>query len=193
MTRPESWTYYFSMYLTSPGYPLPLSRFSASKLHDLETKSLPAIIAKCGFNRNTSRKVLYGPVWLNGGAFRPFSTEQGVGQLQYLFKHWTSTLPLGTAQRIALSWAQLNTGVGWSILNDVETPLPHFDESHWIRVLRNFLRSINGSIRLDKTYVPTIQRVNDSHIMSMSFEALYSRTRRFAKLTTAGSTCKRLQ
>jgi hypothetical protein len=29
MTRQESWTYYFSMYLTSPGYPLPLSHFSA--------------------------------------------------------------------------------------------------------------------------------------------------------------------
>jgi hypothetical protein len=71
------------MYLTSPGYPLPLSHFSASELHGLETKSLPALIAWCGFNRNTSRVVLYSPARLNGGSLRPFATEQGVAQVQY--------------------------------------------------------------------------------------------------------------
>jgi hypothetical protein len=122
------------------------------------------MISKCGFNRNTSRKVIYGPVRLNGGGFRPFATEQGVGQIQYLFKHWTSTLRLGLAMRITVSWAQTNTGVGWSLLDNVSTILPHF-ESEWLRVLRNFLHSINGKIRLDETYVPARQRVNDSYIM----------------------------
>jgi hypothetical protein len=146
MTRQESWTYYFSMYLTSPGYPLPLSHFSAPELHALETKSLPALIARCGFNRNTLRVVLYGPARLNGGSLRPFATEQGVAQVQYLYKHWSSSLQLNSAQRIAVSWAQLHTGVGWSILYDVNTPLPHFVESHWLRSLRNFLRSIQGRL-----------------------------------------------
>ena len=164
MTRSEAFTYYFSMYLTSPGYPLPLSHFSPSELHKLETKSLSAIIAKCGFNRKMSRFVMYGPVRLNGAGFRPFKTEQGIGELQFLMKHWTSTLQPGLAQRIALSWAQVNTGVGWSILYDVETPLPHF-ESEWFRTLRNFLKSIKGRLRFDKPYIPEKQRVNDSYIM----------------------------
>ena len=81
-----------------------------------------------------------------------------------MLKHWTSTLKPGLSQRIAISWAQMNTGVGRSILYDVETPLPHF-ESEWIRVLRNFLKVIKGRIRLDNTYIPAIQRVNDTHIM----------------------------
>jgi hypothetical protein len=92
MTRSEAWTYYFSMYLTSPGYSLPLSHFSPPELYSLETRSLPALITKIGFNRNTSCKVLYGPARLNGGGFRPFATEQGVGQIQYMFKQWTSIL-----------------------------------------------------------------------------------------------------
>jgi hypothetical protein len=158
MTRSEAWTYYFSMYLTSPGYPLPLSHFSASELYALETKSLPAMNAKCSFNRNTSRKVLYG-------GFRPFATEQGIGQIQYLMKHWTSTLDIGRAQRIAVSWAQMHTGIGWSIFLDVETTLPHFQESHWLRSMRSFLKSIQGSICLDHLYVPSLQRTHDSHIM----------------------------
>jgi hypothetical protein len=153
------------MYLTSPGYPLPLSHFSAPELHALETKSPPALIARCGFNRNTSRVVLYGPARLNGGSLRPFATEQGVAQVQYLYKHWSSSLQLNSAQRIAVSWAQLHTGVGWSILYDVNTPLPHFVESHWLRSLRDFLHSIQGQLRLDATYVPALQRDYDSFIM----------------------------
>lgn len=165
MTRQEAWTYYFAMYLTSPGYPLPLSHFSPQQLRDMEKKSLPALIAKCGYNRNTSsRLVLNGPVRLNGAGFRPFATEQGVGQIQYLVKHWTSTLKPGLTQRIAVAWAQTSLGVGWSFLENVTTPLPHF-ESEWLRVLRNFLKSINGRMRLDDAQVPKTQRVNDTYIM----------------------------
>jgi hypothetical protein len=80
-------------------------------------------------------------------------------------KHWTSTLDIGRAQRIAVSWSQMHTGVSWSIFLDVETPLPHFQESHWLRSVRNFLKSIHGSFRLDHSYVPSIQRIHDSHIM----------------------------
>jgi hypothetical protein len=132
MTCHEAWTYYFSMYLTSPGYPLPLSHFLPSELYNLETKSFPALIAKCGFNRN---------------------------------KHWTSNLPVGKVLQIAIAWAQLHTRVGWSVCQNVTSPLPQFEESQWLQVIRNFLKSIRGCFRLDKTYVPPLQRKNDSYIM----------------------------
>ena len=76
MTRREAFTYYYSMYLTSPGYPLPLCHFSPSELHSLETKSLPAMIAKCGFNSKTSRLVIYGPAKINGAGFQPFKLNK---------------------------------------------------------------------------------------------------------------------
>jgi hypothetical protein len=82
-----------------------------------------------------------------------------------MFKQWTSTLDLGVAQKIAVAWAQMHTGVGWSIFDDVSSPLPHFSESHWLRVLRNFLKSIGGRFRLDTTFVPPLQRAHDSYIM----------------------------
>ena len=58
----------------------------------------------------------------------------------------------------------MNTGVSWPILYNVDPPLPHF-ESQWLRVLRDFLKSINARLRLDHTYIPKLQRVNDSPIM----------------------------
>jgi hypothetical protein len=109
--------------------------------------------------------VLYGPARLNGGSLRPFATEQGVAQIQYLYKHWSSTLQLNSVQRIAVSWAQFHTGVSWSIFYNVTTPLPHFVESHWLRSLRNFLCSIQGRLRLNATYVPALQRDYNTFIM----------------------------
>jgi hypothetical protein len=102
---------------------------------------------------------------LNGGSLRPFATEQGVAQVQYLYKHWSSTLQLNSVQRIAVSWTQFHTGVGWSILYDVKTPLPHFVKSHWLRSLRNFYCSIQGRLWLNVTYVPALQRNYDTFIM----------------------------
>jgi hypothetical protein len=59
----------------------------------------------------------------------------------------------------------MHTGVGWSIFLDVETSLPQFQESHWLRSVRNFLKSIHGSICLNQLYVPSLQRTHDSYIM----------------------------
>ena len=169
LSRIEGWTYYFSKYLTSPGYPLPVCHFTQRQLKTIEIKSLPSLIARCGFNRNTSRNILFGPPSLNGGGFRPFSTEQGVGQLQFFVKHWSQSSAINQLLRIAVAWAQINTGVGYSIFLNVVPTLPHF-ESKWLNSMRHFLRAIQGQLRLDVPFVPEIQRVNDSFIMDHVLE-----------------------
>ena len=108
--------------------------------------------------------MIFGPARLNGAAFRLLEVEQGVGQVLFFLKHWAHTLEPGQLLRIAVSWAQINVGVGYSIFAKVVTRLPHF-ESKWLASVRNFLRSISGRIRLDHTYVPDLQRVNDTFIM----------------------------
>ena len=169
LSRAETWTYYYSKYLPSVNYPLPVCHFPIKKLIQLEKKVLPAIFSGCGFNRNTSRNILFGPTWLNGAGYRPLSTEQGVGQLQFFVKHWNHRLEPGQLLRVAVAWAQINTGVGYSIFENVISSLPHF-ESKWLDSMRTFLRLIGGSLRLDVTFVPEIQRVNDSYIMDHVLE-----------------------
>ena len=150
-------------------YPLPVCHFQPAQLHKLEKKILPAIFARCGFNRNTSRNILFGPTKYNGGGFRPLSTEQGVGQLQFFVKNWTHTMEIGKLLRIAVAWAQVNTGVGYPIFEHVIPSLPHF-ESKWLNMMRHFLRMIQGRLRLSETFLPEIQRVNDSFIMDHVLE-----------------------
>jgi hypothetical protein len=78
-----------------------------------------------------------------------------VAQIQYFFTHWSATLPVGAALRIAVAWAQLHTGVGWLIFPDADTTLPQFEESQWLRVL------ISASLRADH---------NDSYIMDHALQ-----------------------
>jgi hypothetical protein len=47
--------------------------------------------------------------------------------------------------------------------------LPHF-ESKWLHSVRDFLRLIQGNLRLDRPSIPEIQRVNDSYIMDHILE-----------------------
>ncbi|KAI2500300.1 hypothetical protein MHU86_14180 [Fragilaria crotonensis] len=96
------------------------------------------IIPRCGFNRNTKREVLYGPIELGGANFRHLFVEQGIGQLQ--------------------------VGTSYSLLERVHTSLPHL-ESKWILSLREFLASIDSQLQLDNASIPQTQRQHDTHIM----------------------------
>lgn len=48
-----------------------------------QRRVMSIIIPRCGFNCNTKREVLYGPIEL-GGAIRHLYVEQGVGQIEFV-------------------------------------------------------------------------------------------------------------
>jgi hypothetical protein len=74
LDRKEAWTYFFAIYLTSIGYVLPNCFYEFRRLDKIQRKAARAIFAKCGFNRNTKRATLYGPMWLGGASFRHLYT-----------------------------------------------------------------------------------------------------------------------
>ena len=164
MTRREAWTFYFAMYLTSVGYPLPNCHIRWKDLDRIQRRAMNAIISKCGFNRNMHRSIVYGPSLYSGAGFRHLYTVQGEGGVTSLIRNIRHGGNVGRIQRIAISWCQLVAGTGVSIFRDVSTKLPHL-ENKWIPSIRTFLHSINGQLELDEDYVPPTQRENDSYIM----------------------------
>jgi hypothetical protein len=74
LDRSEAWTYYFSIFIPSVCYALPNCFFSFQELEKLQRKAIRAIFAKCGYNRNTKRAILYGPTVLGGSTFKHFIT-----------------------------------------------------------------------------------------------------------------------
>jgi hypothetical protein len=122
------------------------------------------IVPRCGFNRNTKKAILYGPLALGGANFRSLASQQGISQVMMFIRQWRKNSLAGKLLRIAVSWFQSQVGVSFSILESVCNPLPHL-ESKWLRSLRMFLASINAKLRLDTPYLPELQRLHDVCIM----------------------------
>ena len=119
------------------------------------------IVARCGFNRNTKKEVLYGPQELGGASFRHLAVQQGVGQASLFLRHWRRPQSTtGKLLRVTLSWFQQQAGVLFPILEDVHTRLPQL-ESKWVASLREFLASIDSSVHVDNPTIKPLQRAHD--------------------------------
>lgn len=166
----EAWTYYFSIYLLSVGYPLPNCFFSFKRLDAIQRKAIRAIIAKCGFNRNTHRSIIYGPACLGGSTFCHLYTIQSCGQILQFLRTWRTPSQASRLLKIAVAWTQYAVGTGVSFLTDVTTELPHM-EAKWLGALRVYLKKIGATIEVDETGVVPLQRVNDAYIMTLIIES----------------------
>ena len=164
LTRLEAWTFYYACYLPAVCYPLACSSLTPQCLDRVQRKAMSIIVPRCGFNRNTKKAILYGPLALGGASFRSLSVQQGISQVMMFIRQWRKQSIAGKLLRIAVSWFQTQVGVSFSILDRVHDPLPHL-ESKWLSSLRRFLGTVNGKLRLDTPYLPELQRLHDFCIM----------------------------
>ena len=171
LTRQEAWTFYYACYLPSVGYPLSCSSLSRQQLDEIQRKAMTILVARCGYNRNTKKEFLYGPLELGGANFRPLYVQQGVGQISTFIRHWRLNSPAGKLLKIAASWFQLQTGVSYPILEYPNRSLPHF-EAKWLKSLRQFLADFNMKLQLNEDLeIPRLQRENDRHIMDIILDS----------------------
>jgi hypothetical protein len=134
------------------------------QLQSIQAKGMRAIFAKCGFNHNTKSLILYGPSRLGVASFQHLYSEQGVGQIQTFLQHWRCSKQPGIILQIAVAWVQYAVGTGVSFLTNVTTALPHM-ESKWLKSLRHYLFTINGTIEVDTNIVQPLQRIHDCYLM----------------------------
>ena len=167
LSRSETWTYYFSTYLPSVGYSLPMQHFGQKELNQVQSKALNCIIARCGFNRHTHRAIIFGSTRYGGANFRHLYTMQGAGQLQVFLRFWRlPSTQAGQLLRISVAWLQVATGVSFSVFQDVSTSITYSD-SLWLMSIREYLNTIGGQMELSPNYVPRMARENDSFIMDL--------------------------
>jgi hypothetical protein len=156
---------YHTVYNPSIRYTLPQSHFTKDELDKAQAASLQKIIAKCGYNRNTSRHIMFAPIGYGGAGFLPWYLLQGEGQILNFIKHWRTDSIISNTLKIAVQWAQWQSGHQRSIFSDVKFPIPYL-KCRWLKSLREFLRTINGEIILDASLVAQPERSGDIHIMT---------------------------
>ena len=170
LNREEAWTYYFSIFQTSVGYPLAASHFSKSILDRAQRQFMSILIAKCGYNRKTKREIIYGPACLGGANFRSLFTIQGTGQVLSFIKYWRSPSQAGKLLWIAVAWTQYSIGMSTPFLSETGTPIPQM-EVKWLKSLRGYLHHVGGSLQLDRSYVPGLERAHDQYIMDVIMQS----------------------
>jgi hypothetical protein len=164
--RTDSWFFYNAIYLKSLGYVLSGCFFEEKTLLTIQKAALQAFLAKCGYNRNTQRTIVFAPIRYGGCGFLTLYLIQGEGQILCFLKHWRNNTDAGNLLRIAVAWTQLHIGTSACFLTDTETPLPHLP-GWWLRSLRTFLNRIDGSLELDSYFLPPPERHRDVYIMDM--------------------------
>jgi hypothetical protein len=141
------------------------------QLDCVQRTAMRIIIARCGYNRNTKREIIYGPMAYGGANFRHLYMHQGVGQMTLFLKHWRQPDTMtGKLLKCAVAWTQLNAGTSYSIFQQVQTALPHL-ESKWLNSMRDFMATINATMELDNTGVPLIRRQHDAYIMDLILDS----------------------
>jgi hypothetical protein len=128
---------------------------------------MKVIVASCGFNRNTRKEILYGPQALGVASFRHLYILQGIHQTLMFIWHQRRQSKADQLLRIAtIAWFQEQTGVSYSILDNVHSPLSQL-ESKWLNCLWQFLSSIDARLQLNQPTVPPVQHLYDAHIMDV--------------------------
>jgi hypothetical protein len=107
-----------------------------------------------------------GPSHLGGLGLQSLWVAQGIDQICLFVKSWRANNIAGQFLRVALAWAQHNSGVGTPILENPTIPLPYL-ETQWISSLRTALTSLGCKIQVDYSSVYPLQRQHDAHLMDV--------------------------
>jgi hypothetical protein len=169
LSRRDTWVADFAVFVPLITYTLPVSHHSPKRLNKLQSAATRATLMKLGFNRNTARRVVYGPSRHGGLGFRDLFVEQGIGQVEMLVRHLRAKSTQGTLIRITLAWWKLVVGVVSSpLLETTSTSIPHLAPP-WMSSMHSFLTQMDASIHIEGLIatLPQPLRENDDCIMDV--------------------------
>jgi hypothetical protein len=166
MSKREAWTAYFSFYLPKMCYVLNTSFLTEEQLTEIQKTATTALFRKCGFNKNTVTAVKFGPPRLGGIGFRGLYTEQSLllVLMCMVLKHLRIPGQAHTLIRIALSWAQLASGVGFPIFEFPELAIPTLEDP-FLQGICSGLTHLDSPFRLHDNLVRPLARSGDFYIM----------------------------
>ena len=86
-----------------------------------------------------------------------------------MLKHWRTNTIVSATLRIAIQWAQWQSGHEVSIFEDTSTPLPHL-ECRWLLSTRQFMDTIHATLQFDIPLVASRETQHDLFIMQLARE-----------------------
>ena len=161
---------YRSYYLPKLSYPLPVTTFTTTQLHRIESPSIQVILAKLGYNRHFPSKVVYGPIWWGGLGIQSLAFLQGYHRLKLLLRVLNNdtkvTSLLITLLRHTAMEAGTNTifiGTRYHIIR-----VTQYMTHTWVTSLLRFLAEHAIHTRLHTgNFMAPLQRDGDEYLMDL--------------------------
>ena len=129
------------------------------------------------------RSIVFASRQSGGVGFRHPRIEQGISQL---IKCVQSLRTPGYSQdllRLSISELQVNSGMSFDLLRFPSRPCPHL-EGTWLRSLRQFLSSVQGSLETSCFKPIPLQRQGDLFLMDLFVSRLALGRRRLQRLNS---------
>ena len=137
--------------------------FDISSCEKLHRTLLPTLLPKLGFPGTFPCPLAFGPIESGGIGLHDFNAYLLSTKIQYLLRHLRANTQIGHLLLIILQWAQLQSGIGQSILQWTK-PLPYL-ESTWLSHIQEDLWQISGTRYIPQLLIEPLQRENDAYIM----------------------------
>jgi ribonuclease HI len=181
LTLREAWLALVTRVLPKVTYPFKLTRFTKKQLKRLSIVIDNVMLPKMGINRKMKRAVIYAPLELGGIGYPSIETIQDQQSIGHFVRHLQWGKEIATDLKIALSHAQLQSGMVTPILDDTTANIPYLEPGQ-IKHIRERLTHLKGSIWIEKVWTPPLQRIGDQSLMAA-----------FLKVRASGASLPRLQ
>jgi hypothetical protein len=146
-------------------YPLTVTQFTQQQCDKITSPVLRSCMAQMGYNWNSPKEVVYGPVEMGGFGFHDLSIEQGIHQVTALVGHLREKKSnTGKMMQIELDWWQLQAGTADHLLENPFTEIDYI-ESCWIMAIRDFRRMYNVRMEFTEHSHPVALCEGDEFIM----------------------------
>jgi hypothetical protein len=108
---------YRTMVCPALEYPLTVTQFIQEHCDTITSPILRSCMSQMGYNQNSPKEVVYGPVELGGFGLRDLFIEQGIHQVTALVGHLREKKSkTGNMMKIELDWCHLQAGTGDHLL-----------------------------------------------------------------------------
>ena len=104
------------MFLAAVGYPLAVAHLTAPQLNSIQAPMVAVLLNKMGFSRRFPRAITFGPSFHGGVGLEDLQIHQGIKAIQLLMTQLRVGGQPCRMLHITLSWAQINAGVGFPLL-----------------------------------------------------------------------------
>ena len=153
VTRREAFLAYFSVFLPSISYVLPLTTFTKKQCHHIQSTPTQIFLQKAGFLATLCRHVVFGSRASGGLGFRNLYVEQGVLHIIKLFQSLRTPGQTQHLLRIVIDEWQISSGSSLPLLLHPHHPCKHL-KGTWLTSTRTFLSFVNASLSITSMYCP---------------------------------------